>query len=421
MKINNNIPSSAALAGLGACFWPALAIAAFLLIVEIPIALAEKMPSQKEMWEMLNTQQKEISELKKQLKQTDEKAEAVTEAVESQSSGASGGGAGSWSDSTQVGGYGELHYNGGEKDEVDFHRFVLFVNHQFSDKIRFFSEFELEHALSGDEKDGEVELEQGYVEFDVAENHRILAGLSLVPVGILNETHEPPTFFGVERNPVESNIIPTTWWEAGIAVKGDLPANFAYDLAFHSGLETPIEDGNAFKIRNGRQKVSKATAKDGAVTARVKWNGVSGVELGVAGQYQNDVTQRQLNENISAILLSTTADIRKGPFGFRGLYAHWDLDGDAPKAIGRDEQEGWYVEPSYYFGTPIGEMGVFGRYNAYDNEAGNSADSEFEQIDVGINYWPHSNVVLKVDMAFVNPPAGGTDDEILNLGVGVAF
>ena len=303
--------------------------------------------------------------------------------------------------------------NGGEKDEIDFHRFVLLVNHQFNDRIRLFTELELEHALSGDGKDGEVELEQAYVEFDVAEQQRLKAGLFLIPVGILNETHEPSTFFGVERNPVENKIIPTTWWEGGVGAAGDLPAGFKYDLAFHSGLETPVDGDNAFLIRSGRQKVSEAKATDGAVTGRIRWAGVSGVELGIAGQYQNDVTQSALNESIDATLVSAHADIREGGFGLRALYARWDLDGGEPEAIGRDVQEGWYVEPSYRLDTPLGEAGIFARYNHYDNEAGNSEDTDFQQYDVGVNFWPHPNVVLKADMAFVEAPEEEEDDEIL--------
>ena len=43
---------------------------------------------------------------------------------------------------------------------------------------------------------GEVELEQAYVQIDVNDRNRINAGLQLLPIGIINETHEPPTFFG---------------------------------------------------------------------------------------------------------------------------------------------------------------------------------------------------------------------------------
>ncbi len=383
-------------------------------------AHAEEMPSQAEMWKVIQRQQKQIESLTKQLKTTDEKTEAVTEVVESQ--GASGTSAApGWWDRTQLGGYGELHYNGGDKDQIDFHRFVLMVNHQFNESIRLFTELELEHSLSGDDKPGEVELEQAYIEFDITKEHRAKAGVFLIPVGMLNETHEPNTFFGTERNPVESNIIPTTWWEGGVGVSGDLPSNIRYDLAFHSGLKTPIDGDNAFKIRNGRQKVAEATAKDGAVTGRLRWNVISGVELAVSGQYQHDVAQSALDESIHGVLLSAHSNVRKGPFGFKALYAQWDLDGDAPKANGRDEQAGWFVEPAYYLDTGYGELGFFGRYNQYDNEAGSSVDSKFEQYDVGLNYWPHEQVVLKADMAFIDAPEGKKNDNILNLGVGFSY
>ncbi len=391
------------------------------LLAPISQTVAE-MPSQEEMWKMIQQQQQEIKELKNQQKVTDEKTDAVTEVVESQASNTSNDNdAPGWWKNTQIGGYGELHYNGGDKDEIDFHRFVIEISHQFNDRIRLFTEWELEHAISGDDEEGEVELEQAYIEFDLTEEHQARAGVFLLPVGIMNEHHEPTTFFGVERNPVESNIIPTTWWEAGVGVSGELPANFQYDLAFHSGLETPIDGSNAFKIRNGRQKASKASAKDGAVTAALNWNGIAGVKLGASAQYQNDITQRTQAEDVSAVLLATNADIRKGPLGLRAVYAHWSLDGSTVDAVGRDQQAGWYVEPAYYIDTPAGDVGIFGRYNQYDNEAGNSADTEYEQIDVGLNFWPHQNVVLKVDMAFVDAPAGGMDDEILNLGVGFNY
>lgn len=383
-------------------------------------AFAAPMPTQEQMWEMIQAQNREIQLLKEQLKQTNATAEAAVEVAESKAADKEPASA-SWAQSTQIGGYGELHYNAGNKDQVDFHRFVAMISHQFNDDLRFFSEVELEHSLSGDGEPGEVELEQAFIEYDLSEQQQVRAGLFLVPIGMLNERHEPTTFFGVERNPVETNIIPTTWWEAGAGLSGELLEAFRYDLAFHSGLETPTEEGNAFKIRNGRQKVAEATAKDGAVTGRLVWNGVSGVALGAGAQYQADVAQSSLNEDIEAVLLSGHADIRKGALGLRALYAHWDLDGEAPATIGRDVQDGWFVEPAYYFSAAPGEFGIFGRYNRYDNESGDSLDSEYEQFDVGLNFWPHPDVVLKADMAFVNAPQGLSDDDIFNLGIGFTY
>lgn len=408
---------------------------------------ADGTPSVEEMWSLIQTQQKQIEALMSRLEKTDEKVEAselkieVTEdkveaaeqkievaeekveaagdMIEEARTNSSSGGDGWWQ-RTSLGGYGEMHYNAGEADEIDFHRFVLFFDHEFNDRIRLKSELELEHSISGDGKNGEIELEQAFIEFDVNDNNTARAGLFILPVGIMNEIHEPNTFYGVERNPVEKNIIPTTWWEGGAAWSTRFGSGFSIDMAAHSGLNVPVAGGNAYKIRNGRQKVSQAPAKDLAYTGRVKWTGTPGVELAVTGQYQGDVTQG--TADVEAFLIETHAVIQRGPFGLRALYARWDLNGPEPKALGRDEQYGWYVEPSYRFDVPYGEAGIFARYNEYDNAAGQRGGaSKFKETSFGINYWPHPDVVLKFDYQFQNAPEGQAGDDRANLGVGFQF
>ena len=146
-----------------------------------------------------------MKSLEKRLDETEQRLEATADQVESSTST-------SLFAKTTIGGYGELHYNNYEDTEanVDFHRFVLFFGHEFTEKLRFFSEFELEHSIAGEGQAGEVELEQAYVEYDYSDTITTKTGLFLIPVGIINETHEPPTFYGVERNGVEKNIIPAT-------------------------------------------------------------------------------------------------------------------------------------------------------------------------------------------------------------------
>lgn len=376
-------------------------------------------PGPEEMWQIIQQQQREIEQLKSRQSATDEKVEATADRVEEAASAQpSGGMVEGWWNRTQLGGYGELHYNGGRRDEIDFHRFVLFIGHQFNERMRLFTELEVEHALAGDGQPGEVELEQAYVEFDLTDRLQARAGLFLLPIGILNETHEPPTFFGVERNIVETDVIPTTWWEGGIGGRALLGGGFSADAAVHSGLAV---DPASFTIRGGRQKVAEAPAEDPAVTGRVKWTGIPGVELAVSMQYQDDLTQEGGATATSATLLETHAAIRRGPWWLRALYARWDLDSDAASALGRDEQHGWYVEPGYILATGKGDVGFFARYSQVDNTAGDSADSKRKQTDFGVNYWPHPQIVLKADYQIEDRPAGQVDDDRINLGVGFMF
>jgi hypothetical protein len=385
------------------------------LLVHSGPSLAAELPSQEEMWRIIQEQQREIEALKKGQKTTEEKAEAAVELAEQ--SRETGSTAASWAERTRIGGYGELHYENldtddGRQKEIDFTRFVLFFGHQFTDRLRFWSELELEHAISGDGEDGEIELEQAYIEYDLTPSQHVKGGMFLIPVGILNETHEPPTFYGVKRNPVERNIIPTTWWAGGAELTGEIAPGWSYNFGVHEGLDT-----DSYNIRSGRQKTSNADAHDLASTARVKWNGIAGVELAAAVQYQQNITQG-FDNDASAWLYEAHADVQRGPFGLRALYARWDINGDGAKAVGRDLQDGFYIEPSY---KPWAEFGVFARYSQWDNEAGDSSDSEQRQYNVGFNYWPNPDVVLKADYQEQDNESNVDEEDGINLGIGYQF
>lgn len=378
-----------------------------LLAVGAPAA-AEEAPSNQELYDLYKQQQEQI--------------DATADAVDEAARGADAGEAKGFLDRTHLGAYGELHFNflegssGAEnKSEADFHRFVLFINHEFSDSIRFFSEVEIEHAFAGGGGPGEVELEQAFIEFDLPQNHTAVAGLFLVPVGILNETHEPTTFYGVERNPVEKNIIPTTWWEGGGMLTKAFDNGFSAAVAVTTGLQTGRDGDEDFVIRDGRQKVAEANASDVALTGRVVYRGFPGLELGASVQWSEDVLAT--GENTPATLFEGHVVYQKDAFGLRALYARWDLHSDAAEDTGRDEQYGFYVEPSYKL---CDSVGVFARYNQYNNVAGNSGGT-MRQYDVGFNFWPHENVVLKVDGQFQRNDNGAAELDGVNLGLGFDF
>ncbi len=360
----------------------------------------------KELRKVIAEQQKVLSTLERRLNETEQKLEATAVQVESTSGGLFS--------NTSIGGYGELHYNNNDsKKEVDFHRFVLFIGHEFTDKLRFFSELEVEHSIAGEGKAGEVELEQAYIEYDISDTLTSKTGMFLIPVGILNETHEPPTFYGVERNPVEKNIIPSTWWEAGAALNVKAAAGLSFDFALTSGLDTRGKD---YKVRSGRTKIAKASAENLAFTSRVKYTAVPGLELAATLQYQSDIVQGEDGlDTADATLFEAHVVYQYQAFSFRGLYARWDIDGAEAEALGRDEQSGWYVEPSYKLSEKVG---VFARYAEYDNNAGNNTDTDKHQLSLGINYYLHENVVLKADW---ENNTGAADMDGFNLGVGYQF
>lgn len=135
-------------------------------------------------------------------------------------------------------------------------------------------------------------------------------------------------------------------------------------------------------------------------------------------QYQEDMTQSNDATAGSGTLFETHAVFERGNFGLRALYATWDLDGSGPKADGYDEQTGWYIEPSYQISK---NFGVFVRYNEWDNQAGSSTDTEYEQIDLGVNWWPHQDVVVKLDYQDQDAPKNKAELDGVNVGLGYQF
>ena len=402
-------------------------------------------PDLSEMWRIIQQQQQTIEALQAQLQGTEEKVEETLEAVEVTADAievVTQRDKDTLGDRTYIGGYGELHYNNlsddaltdgdDSLDRADFHRFVLYFGHEFTDDIRFFSEVEIEHSLAGDGAPGEVEIEQAWLELDLTDQHRLRAGLDIVPVGLINPYHEPNTFYGVERNKVEAEIIPSTWWEAGIGFNGEVAPGWNYDVVVHSGLVVPTSGGSALRPRSGRLKVAEADDQGLATTGRLRYTGMPGLEVAASLQYNEDITGTADAIEIDATLFTSHVDWRHSSgFGLRALYARWDYGDDPvldPSTLNADTLDGFYIEPAYRFNigsSRWGDVGVFARYEMWDERnrvSGAHRFEEFDQVVVGMNWWPHNNLAFKFDVQWQD--ADGTVDRLLdgfNLGIGYQF
>jgi hypothetical protein len=394
------------------------------LILTLSRVQAEETPNLQKMWEIIQQQQATIKQLQVQIADNKKQVDSQSNAVEQQQQtleiiADNLDGAGVRQESKyKFGGYGELHYgNTDSGNSIDFHRFVLFNGFDFNDSTRFYSELEIEHALSGDGKPGEVEVEQAFIEHRFNDRSKMTVGVSLLPIGILNETHEPDTFYGVERNNIEKNIVPATWWAAGIGFSQQLNQQFAYDLYLGEGLNVATTGAKAFNIRSGRQKSAKARANDGAVTARVRYTPNTKLQINASFQYQQDITQGALA--VDATLFEINARYAHNNFALRALYARWDLDNKVKTlSAGREQQIGYYLEPSYRFGQS-NQHGIFARFSNWDNKAGkDNSNDETEQFDLGYNYWLTPRVVFKLDY---QDQSGNNAVDAFHLGMGYSF
>mgnify|MGYP000921646741 FL=1 len=368
--------------------------------------------------ESLDDLRAELAKQKAQIAAQQSQLEALATAVENQKATAS-------NSVTTVGFYGEVHYNSFKepdpaigKNNVHAHRAVILLSHAFNDNLRFYSEIEFEGAA--DETEIETELEQLFIDWRVHPKLALNIGQFLLPVGLLNESHEPNVFYGVERNPVEEKIIPATWWEKGVMVRAVPAEGLAVDVAVHNGLRGDINTlGGADGLREFRQEFGGSRAEDLAYTLRVKYQVINGLELAASFQQQENITQSHdlvVGGKASAQLMTAHVDYHWQNFGLRVLGAQWDIDNAVAKATGADKLSGFYVEPSW---KVTDKVGVFARYNQWNTAANQVGKSDDEQLNVGVNYWIDPRVVLKADIQNTNQKNKAGDG--FNLGIGLSF
>jgi len=319
---------------------------------------------------------------------------------------------------TGLSGYMDFHYNKPEFEDgrLDFHRFVLIVTHRFSDRLRFVSELELEHAfVEGLEEAGELELEQAYLDFLLTRGFNVRAGMLLMPVGIVNERHEPPVFYGVERPFVDTVIIPTTWFEVGAGVHGEIGRGWRYRLYVTSPLDAArfsAEEG----LRDGRQKGSETNIGRAAATGRVEYVGLRGLTAGAS--FWTGSSGFEFRPRFDVPVRLFEADVRysrdrlelRGQLADVGISNAGDLNDAVARATGVSPNiartmRGSYVEAGYRIvsGRSYGDIGAFVRYENFDTQFrmpdGFVPLEEFDREAwvLGATYWPEPDVAIKVD------------------------
>jgi hypothetical protein len=350
------------------------------------------------------------------------------------------------SESTSVGGYGEVHYTNATgpntPGEVNVKRFVLYLAHSFSERLAFRSELELEDAkIAGGEPGGEVALEQAYLDYQIIPAFTLRAGLVIVPIGIVNETHEPPTFNGVDRPNFDRDVIPTTWREIGLGAVGTLAGSsgLSYRAYLVNGLKAsgfePVSG-----IRGGRQEGKEASFANPSVTGRLEW-ARPGLRLGGSFWYGGSANQDPALGTGSfanaVALLAADARYDIGAFMFRGVVANISIaDAEAINAAYGGQVgsriNGGYVEGAYNLLSALApasaqRLNAFLRYENYDTQAKVPAgvvrdESLARRITTfGLSYKPVYNVVFKGDYQLQRTKAGLGEGEVLSLGVGYQF
>ncbi len=341
-----------------------------------------------------------------------------------------------------IGGYGELIYQNfrnSRSSEADFLRGVLYVGYKFNDKWLLNTEIEIEHV-------DEIFLEFAYLDYLARPEFNARIGLLLIPMGFVNELHEPTTFFSVKRPMIETVIMPSTWRENGVGVFGSVgPLSYkSYVVAGFDG-----QDFAAGGLRGGRQKGARSKADDFAFVTRLDYSPQPGMLFGGSFYYGNAGQDTQFEQASTAIveLPSVRTQIAEAHIQleakgarFRGLVVQADL-GDTAElnnaleltgaaSVGK-ELQGGYLELGYDVMSAINpasgqSVSPFVRWESYDTQADvadgflSDPKNDVQITTYGVAWQPLPNVILKADYQNVNNGAHNGVNQF-NLGMGYIF
>lgn len=386
----------------------------------------------------LKALERQIEELKAQIKDVaPQKQQSAVSALPR--------GAGTEPGRTAIYGYGEFNYNrfrdASRTSKADLRRFVFGFGHNFNDRLSFNSEVELEHAVASAGDRGEVEIEQAYLNYRFSDALNAKGGLFLVPLGLLNETHEPPTYYGVERNEVETRIIPTTWRELGFGLHGRFASGLKYDAGLTTGFNSGKLDDPGTGIRSGHQEGQLAEAKDLSLYGALNYQAPGllvggGVFTGNTGQNgQSNPLLRGVSARLT--LWDLHAKYSVAGWDLQALYARGTL-GDADKVnlvtsaaatpfAAPKSLKGWYGQAAYHVYrrgdldvAPFYRLERFAIRQQEDAALGVFQDpNNLERVRTfGVNFRIHPQVVLKTDVQRYRTDR--TKDRF-NIGLGYMF
>ncbi|SRR5579883_381208 len=344
-------------------------------------------------------------------------------------------------DKTHIGGYGEITYkapNEGDVPRLDIPRFVIYLDHYFSDKWAMKSETEIEHVKLERGEGGEIGLEQAFLDYHANSHIGWRTGLLLIPMGIINQTHEPNTFYSVERPQFDEQVIPTTWREIGTGVYGDLSEGLKYQLYVTEGLKT--QEITSEGLDGGKQEGSAgeetsdfmagSDASHPALSAKLEVLPFAGLRIGASTYIEPGYTH-----DISRSFFMSVLDARyeHGPLHIRGEGGVINTGDASDFPHVPTGARGGYVEAAYnvmpLFSSAESELLPFVRVERIEfssrsdtTEANFSTDRDIDRntITAGLAFKPLDNIILKADYR-VTKIEGELDYRQFSLGLGFAY
>ncbi len=339
-------------------------------------------------------------------------------------------------------GYGEMLYenfgsetdagdSSGRTDQIDFVRAVVYFGYRFNERILFNSEIEFEHANT--DLGGSVAVEFAHLDFAMNDAITLRGGMVLLPMGLINEFHEPNSYLGTHRPLTENAIIPTTWRENGAGFVGGR-GMFNYRAYIVAGLNAANFTSSG--LRSGRQSGARSKLGDPAFVGRLDVNPSPGIVVGGSFFAGNSIVfgTNEADLDVPTRIAEFHGEFKRHGLQVRGLYAHASLDDVAElnsflgltgsSSVG-ESMNGGYLEAGYNILAGRGEQSLtpYVRYESVNTQSqvppGFLKNPAREQTlwTLGLEYKPISNIVVKADyIGFDNDANSGVDQFSILLG-----
>ncbi len=349
---------------------------------------------------------------------------------------------------TTVGGYASIEFENFESSDSTFdpQRFILNVSSQLHERLKFYSEIEYEHGtkieaegsgegsltiedtdgdgvidaqeaadldLSVDTRNGaqgELSLEQAYLQYDFTERLGLRAGVILAPFGRFNLYHDDDLNNLTDRPLVVRRVIPSTWSESGAGLVSSIPvgdeSTVNTEVYVVQGLDDEISSGSG-GLRDARSALDSDNNNNKAFVGRIALSPGLGHEVGLSGYHGNYDDDGNAIGGGALDGLTTL-----GNFQLHGEWALFSVDDGTVADGGRapEELSGFYAELGYRFwlnalsetflGAGFEDPRMIATYrynNAEIQRRGELATLDGDGHVVGLAYRPITNFVLKTE------------------------
>ena len=349
--------------------------------------------------------------------------------------------------------YGEIDYTKKYSEGIkhngifEARRMVPVIGYQFSKKLQFTTEIEIEHG-------NQIFVEQAHLKYQIGSQLFIRSGMMVVPMGIINENHEPTSFYSVLRPEMDRVIIPTTWRELGAGVQGRLNAlGLSYQFLFFNGFKS--YDGSASLksssgLRGGRQKGLQSYLYGMPnQSLKLEYYNINNLKLAFTGY--NGSTQSTLFEGLSsddefAVAQADSSVVNTTMLGLSVVYdwnsLHLRAQGVQTFISGVEAYNqfaktdlgkamyGFYIELGYDLlnaDTNKNKLSIFTRYSLFDTQSKLASDEsstgiyKFQTYVLGFNWVPTQGIVYKIDFKNKINTFTSESENVLAIGMGLWF